>query len=128
MSFRLQIACERAPMGVIQKKKTRTRKGTAMRIAFKVFLCGIALSLSAGSCAADGSPAILILDATAQMSAKLGQQRKIDAMKSAVSAAVNRMNPDAQLAVWAIGTNPAKKCEDRGELVRLQAAAQAAGA
>jgi hypothetical protein len=105
-----------------------TRRGTAMRTALKVMLCGISLIASASRCAADGSPAILILDATAQMSAKLGQHRKIDAMKSAVSAAVSRMSPDAQLAVWAFGTNPAKKCEDRGELVRLQAAAAAAGA
>jgi hypothetical protein len=99
-----------------------------MQTVLKLFLCGIVLPVSAGTCAADGNPAILILDATAQMSAKLGQHRKIDAMKSAVSAAVNRMNPDAKLAVWAFGTNPAKKCDDRGELVRLQAAAQAAAA
>jgi hypothetical protein len=103
-------------------------KEKAMRIVLKVFLCGIALSVPAARCAADGSAAILILDATAQMGAKLGQQRKIDAMKSAVSGAANRMNPEARLAVWAFGTNPAKKCEDRGELVRLQAAAGAAGA
>jgi hypothetical protein len=99
-----------------------------MRIVLNVFLCWIALCVSAIRCAADESRTILILDATAQMNAKLGQQRKIDAVKSAVSAAVNRMNPDAQLAVWAFGTNPAKKCEDRGELVRLQAASGAAGA
>jgi hypothetical protein len=99
-----------------------------MRIVPKVFLCGIALSISATRCAADESRTILILDATAQMSAKFGQHRKIDALKSAVSAAVNRMNPDGALAVWAFGTNPANKCEDRGELVRLQPASAAAGA
>jgi hypothetical protein len=99
-----------------------------MRIVFKVFLFWIALYLPVNRCAADESRTILILDATAQMSAKFGQHRKIDALKSAVSAAVNRMSPDTALAVWAFGTNSAKKCEDRGELVRLQPAAAAAGA
>jgi hypothetical protein len=110
------------------ERESVTRRRAPMRIVLKVFLCGMTLSAPATRCGAGEGPAILVLDATAQMSAKLGQQRKIDAVKSAVSATVNRMSPDAQLAVWAFGTNPAKKCEDKGELVRLQAAAGAAGA
>ncbi len=83
-------------------------------------------------CAADRAAAevrdILVLDTTAQMSAKFGQQRKIDAMKNAVNAAVSRMAPETQVSVWAFGINPSKKCEDRGELVRLQKAAAASAA
>ncbi len=99
-----------------------------MPTVLKVSLCWIALCLSAMSCAADGNKTILILDATAQMSAKLGQQRKIDAVKSAVAASVSRMESQAPLAVWAFGTNPGKKCEGTGELVRLQPAGTAARA
>jgi len=62
------------------------------------------------------------------MSAQFGQQRKIDAMKSAAAAAAARMDAKASLAAWAFGTNPSKKCEDRGELVHLQPVETAAGA
>ncbi len=93
-----------------------------MRTVLKFFPGWIVLCLSAMNCAAGETRTILILDATAQMSAKLGQNRKIDAVKSAVAAAASRMEPKATLAIWAFGTNPAKKCEDRGELVPLQPA------
>ncbi len=93
-----------------------------MRTGLKFFLCWIALCPSAMTCAAGETRTILILDATAQMSAKLGQYRKIDAVKNAVTAAASRMEPNAALAIWAFGTNQAKKCEDRGELVPLQPA------
>ena len=55
---------------------------------------------------------VLVIDATAQMSAKLGQVRKIDAVKTAAGDAASRMDPQSPLAVWAFGTDPAKKCED----------------
>lgn len=99
-----------------------------MRTVLRLSLCGIALCLSAMACAAAESRAILILDATAQMSAKLGQNRKIDAMKTAAADAARRMGGQVSLAVWAFGTNPARKCEDRGQLVPLQPAGTAAGA
>ena len=62
------------------------------------------------------------------MNAQFGQQRKIDAMKSAVAAAAVRLDAKASLAAWAFGTNPSKKCEDRGELVHLQPVETAASA
>ncbi len=96
-----------------------------MRTALKFSFGWTLLCLSAMSCAAAETRTILILDATAPMSAKLGQYRKIDAVKSAVTAAVSRMEPKAALAIWAFGTNPAKKCEDRGELVPLESAGTA---
>ncbi|MGO9172310.1 MAG: hypothetical protein ACLP7P_10140 [Rhodomicrobium sp.] len=99
-----------------------------MRTVLKVSFCWFFLCLSALDCAAGETRTILILDATAQMSAQFGQQRKIDAMKSAAAAAAARMDAKAWLAAWAFGTNPSKKCEDRGELVHLQPVETAAGA
>ena len=99
-----------------------------MRTMLGASLCGSLLCLSAMSCAAAESRAILILDATAQMSAKLGQNRKIDAVKTAVADAASRMDAQVSLAVWAFGTNPAKKCEDKGELVSQRPAPAAAAA
>ncbi len=99
-----------------------------MRTVFQFSLCAIALCLSAPGIAQAESRTVLILDATAQMSARLGQRSKIEAVKTAVTAAASRMDPQAPLSVWAFGTNPAKKCEDRGELVPLQPAGTAARA
>ncbi len=93
-----------------------------MQILLKFFLASSALSFCAVNCAADEARTILILDVTAQMGAKLGQHRKIDAVKSAVLGAASRLEPQAALAIWAFGTNPSKKCEDRSELVPLQPA------
>ncbi len=99
-----------------------------MRTMLGASLCGTLLCLSAPGCAAAESRAILILDATAQMSAKLGQNRKIDAVKTAVADAASRMDAQVSLAIWAFGTNPAKKCEDKGELVSQRPAPAAAAA
>ena len=99
-----------------------------MRMVLRLSLCWVVLGLSAMACAAGDSKTVLILDATAQMSANLGQHRKIDAVKAAGAVAVSRMETQAPLGVWAFGTDPSKKCEDRGELVALQAAGKAAGA
>ena len=93
-----------------------------MRTVLNLSIGWIVLCLSAMSCAAGETRTILILDATAPMSAKLGQHRKIDAVKSAIAAAARLMEPKATLSLWAFGMNPAKKCEDRGELVPLQPA------
>src|SRR5208337_2199104 len=57
----------------------REEPGTVLKVSF----CWFFLCLSALDCAAGETRTILILDATAQMSAQFGQQRKIDAMKSA---------------------------------------------
>ncbi len=98
-----------------------------MQMVQKLITAGMALLLATG-CAAAQTRTILILDATAQMSAKFGHLRKIDAVKSAVTAAVSRMDPKAPLALWAFGTDPVKKCGGKGELVRLQPAGSAAAA
>jgi hypothetical protein len=109
-------------------EQLRGRK-LAMRTVLRLSLIGVALlGLSTMASAADGAKTVLILDSTAQMSANLGQHRKIDAVKTAVAGAVSRMDSQALLGVWAFGTDPAKKCEDMGELVALQAAGKAAGA
>lgn len=98
-----------------------------MRTLLKAALGAMALSFATIGCAAAGGAAILILDATAPMSAKLGQHRRIDAVKTAVRAAIRRMDPQAAVAIWAFGTNPSKKCEDKGELLHLQPAQTASG-
>jgi hypothetical protein len=99
-----------------------------MRAVLIVFLGWIALCSSILTAAAEEPQTIFILDATAQMSARFGQQRKIDLVKKTLSAAVSRIEPANMLAVWAFGSNPKKKCEDTGELVPLQSAASAARA
>ncbi len=99
-----------------------------MRTVLKGFLPGLALCLCGTNHAVADGRAVFVVDATAQMSAKLGQQRKIDAMKSAVSGAVSRMDPNTHVALWAFGANPARKCEDKGVLVPLQPASTAANA
>ena len=99
-----------------------------MRTVLEGLRLGLALCLCWAGCAAAESRTVFVVDATAQMNAKLGQQRKMDAMKSAVSAAAARLDTSAQVALWAFGTNPARKCEDRGALVPLQPAETAAGA
>jgi hypothetical protein len=91
-----------------------------MRTILTASFCFAALCLSASIGAADEMRTIFILDATAQMSAKLGQQRKIDWVKSTITGAANRLEPSSSVALWAFGTNPAKKCEITGELVPLQ--------
>jgi hypothetical protein len=86
------------------------------------------LCLSAVSSNADEAQTIIILDATAQMGAKLGQRRKIDWAKATISAAVSRVEPASSLALWAFGTSPARKCDDTSELVPLQSAKSGARA
>lgn len=78
-----------------------------------------------GPAVADETQAIIILDATAQMSARFGHERKVDLMKKTVASAVSRFAPSRTLAIWAFGTQPSKKCEDTRELVSLQAASSA---
>ncbi len=99
-----------------------------MRTLHIGFLVWIAFCLSAFDCAADESRTVVILDATAQMSAHLGQKRKLDWAKSSISAAAGRMDPASSFALWAFGTNPQKKCEDTGELVSLRSANGVSGA
>ena len=94
-----------------------------MQMVQKLGAASVALLLATG-CAAAQTRTILVLDATAQMSAKFGQLRKIDAVKSAVTAAASRMDSKAPLALWAFGTNPSGKCDGKGELVKLQPAGQ----
>lgn len=73
-------------------------------------------------CRADEARSVVILDATAQMSAMFSQKRKIDWAKAAISASASRMAPESAFAVWAFGISPEKKCEDISELVPLQPA------
>jgi hypothetical protein len=76
-------------------------------------------------CAADDARTVVVLDATAQMSAALGQKRKIDWAKASIGAAAGRLDPAGSFALWSFGGNPQKKCEDKGELVPLQPAGAA---
>lgn len=99
-----------------------------MRIVLGASLSLLALCLFPSNGFADDVRTIFIVDATAQMSAKLGQQRKIDWVKSAVAAAASKLDPSSSLALWAIGTTPAKKCEATGELVHIQEASAGATA
>ncbi len=99
-----------------------------MRIVSAVILATVALCGFAFTCQAGDVRTIVILDATAQMSASLGQKRKLDWAKTGISGAVSRMDPANSFALWAFGTFPQKKCEDIGELVPLQPAGAAVGA
>ena len=99
-----------------------------MRTVLKLSLILVALGVAAPAPAWAQGKSILVIDATAQMSAKLGQVRKIDAVKTAAGDAASRMDPQSPLAVWAFGTDPAKKCEDWAGLVPLQPAGTAARA
>ena len=93
-----------------------------MRIVYTGVLLCVALCLSAAGCAAEEARTIVILDGTAQMSALLGQKRKLDWARSGISGAVSRMEPTNAFALWAFGTNPQKKCDDAAELAPLQPA------
>jgi len=97
-----------------------------MRSILMTLICGFMACLFGPADASAETRAVFVLDATAQMSARLGQFRKIDAMRSATIAAVQRMDPEARVSVWAFGTDPVKKCEDRGVLLALKAVSAAA--
>ena len=99
-----------------------------MRILSAIILVTAALCGFAFPCQAEDARTIIILDATAQMSAALGQKRKLDWAKTGISGAVSRMEPANSFALWAFGALPQKKCEDIGELVPLQPAGGALGA
>ena len=98
-----------------------------MRILSAIILVIFALCSFAFRCQAEDVRTIVILDATAQMSANLGQKRKLDWAKTGISGAVSRMDPESSFALWAFGTLPQKKCEDIGALVPLQPAGGALG-
>ena len=98
-----------------------------MRILSAIILATFALCSFALPCQAEDVRTIIILDATAQMSAALGQKRKLDWAKTGISGAVSRMEPASSFALWAFGALPQKKCEDIGELVPLQPAGGALG-
>ncbi len=83
-------------------------------------LCGFAFTCRAGE-----GRAVVVLDATAQMGANLGQKRKLDWAKTSIGGALSRMEPGHSFALWAFGGNPQKKCEDISELVPLQPASKA---
>ena len=93
-----------------------------MRIVIAFILILLAMSGIGTASRADEVRSIVILDATAQMSANLGQKRKLDWAKAALGDAARRMEPGRALAVWAFGTSPEKKCADSVELLPLQAA------
>ncbi|MGA7323675.1 MAG: hypothetical protein WBX25_04145 [Rhodomicrobium sp.] len=99
-----------------------------MRIISSLAFALLALCSFGQACSAGDTPTIIILDATAQMSAKLGNERKIDAVKKAISAVPSYMPSESPVALWAFGTNPEKKCEGRRELVALKSASSAATA
>ena len=98
-----------------------------MRILSTVILVTFAFCRFAFPCQAEDVRTVVILDGTAQMSANLGQKRKLDWAKTGLSGAVSRMDPANSFALWTFGTVPQKKCEDIGELVPLQPAGGALG-
>ena len=93
-----------------------------MRTVIAAILVSFTLCSFAFTCRAEEGRAVVILDATAQMGANLGQKRKLDWAKTGISGAASRMDPGAAFALWAFGSSPQKKCEDINELVPLQAA------
>ena len=99
-----------------------------MRNLLHGVLLAFAVSCCAIPCFAQETRTIVILDATAQMSANLGQKRKLDWVKSGLGAAVSRMDQGSFFGLWAFGANPQKKCDAMSELVPLQPASAAAGA
>ena len=93
-----------------------------MRTVIAAILVSFTLCIFAFTCRAEEGRAVVILDATAQMGANLGQKRKLDWAKTGISGAASRMDPGAAFALWSFGSSPQKKCEDINELVPLQAA------
>lgn len=99
-----------------------------MRNLLNGVLVACALCWSGFPCAAEEARTIVVLDATAQMSANLGQKRKLDWVKSGLGAAVSRMEQGHSFGLWAFGANPQKKCDEVSELVPLQPASAVTGA
>ncbi len=64
----------------------------------------------------------MILDATAQMGADLGQKRKLDLAKAAIGAAAAGWTLEAPSRSGPSAANPQKKCEDTSELLSPQPA------
>ena len=93
-----------------------------MRTVIAAIFVSFTLCSLAFTCQAEEGRAVVILDATAQMGANLGQKRKLDWAKTGISGAASRMDPGAAFALWSFGSSPQKKCEDINELVPLQAA------
>ncbi|HXW21453.1 MAG TPA: hypothetical protein VEK14_00930, partial [Rhodomicrobium sp.] len=93
-----------------------------MRTVIASILVSFAFCSFAFTCQAGEGRSVVILDATAQMSANLGQKRKLDWARAGIKGAASRTDPGSAFALWAFGTSPEKKCEDISELVPLQAA------
>jgi hypothetical protein len=85
----------------------------------------LALCWSSFGAAAGEGRTVIVLDATAQMGAALGQKRKIDWARAAIGASAIRLDPASSLALWSFGSNPQKKCEDKNELAPPQPASAA---
>ncbi len=99
-----------------------------MRTVIAAILVSFTLRSFAFTCQAEEGPAVVILDATAQMGATLGQKRKLDWAKTGISSAASRMEPSNSLSLWAFGVSPEKKCEDISELVPFEPAGSVPGA
>ncbi len=96
-----------------------------MRTVIAAILLSFTFCGFASTCRAEEVGAAVILDATAQMGATLGQKRKLDWAKTGISAAASRMEPSDSFTLWAFGTSPQKKCEDINALIPLQPAGRA---
>ena len=99
-----------------------------MRTIIATILISFTLCSFGLNCRAEEVRAVVILDATAQMGANLGQKRKLDWAKTGISGATSRMEPSRSFALWTFGTSPQKKCEDISALIPLQPAGGALGA
>jgi len=83
--------------------------------------CVGGLALLAAGAAGGETRAVIVLDATAQMNAHLGQRTKIDLARTSISGALAKLGPQAKVSLWTFGGTPQKKCEDRSEVVPGQA-------
>ena len=96
-----------------------------MRALHTGILVFLAFCCSPYAAAAGEGRTVIVLDATAQMGAALGQKRKIDWAKIAINAAAIRLDPASSFGLWSFGSNAKKKCDDKNELVPLQPASAA---
>ena len=80
-----------------------------MPTVIAAILVSFTLCSFASTCQAEQARTVVILDATAQMAANLGQKRKFDWAKSGISGAASRMEPGGSFTLWAFGTSSREK-------------------
>jgi hypothetical protein len=91
--------------------------------SFAGLFAALAVLIASGSASAQG-PTVFVVDNTAQMAAKFGQKRRIDAAGSAISAIGKRLGTSASAGLWVYGSAPADRCDDARESVAVAPAGQ----